>query len=114
MPFYVRKKGRGVLEILTKINYQKSIWGKNAKPYFRNLKKNLSLTVIWHEKNGFVTATKLGTTNNFFVATAKNFAAVTKRFIDRSKHFVVVTKYFFIPILTNVFVGITKTFFPWV
>jgi len=37
-------------------------------------------------KNGFVTATKLGTTNKFFVV-------ATKRFVDRSKHFVVVTKY---------------------
>jgi len=49
------------------------------------------------EKNGFVTATKLGTTNIFFVATTKNFAAATKRFVDRTKHFVVVTKYFCCP-----------------
>jgi len=47
------------------------------------------------EKNGFVTATKLGTTNiSFFVAATKNFAAATKRFVDRTKHYVVVTKYF--------------------
>jgi len=39
------------------------------------------------KKNGFVTAAKLGTTNNFFVA-------ATKRFVVRTKHFVVVTKYF--------------------
>jgi len=45
------------------------------------------------EKNGFVTATKLGTTNKFFVAATKNFAAATKHFVDRTKHFVVVTKY---------------------
>jgi len=45
-------------------------------------------------KNGFVTATKLGTTNTFFVAATKNFAVATKRFVDRTKHFVVVTKYF--------------------
>jgi len=32
-----------------------------------------------HEKNGFVTATKLGTTNECFVASTKNFAAATKR-----------------------------------
>jgi len=57
-----------------------------------------------HGKNGFVTATKLGTTNKIFVAAAKNFAAATKRFV-------VVTKYFVIPILTNDFVGITKPFF---
>jgi len=43
-----------------------------------------------------VTATKLGTTKNFFVATTKNFAAATKRFVDRTKHFVV-TKYFCFP-----------------
>jgi len=56
-----------------------------------------------HEKKiGFVTATKLGTTNKFFVAATKNFAAATKRFVDRTKHFVdrtkhVVTKYFCYP-----------------
>jgi len=33
------------------------------------------------EKNGFVTATKLGTKNEFFVASTKNFAAATKRFL---------------------------------
>ena len=44
---------------------------------------------IMHGKNGFVTATKLGTTNNFFVAATKHFAAATKRFVDRTKHFVV-------------------------
>jgi len=32
------------------------------------------------EKNGFVTATKLGTTNKIFVAAPKNFAAAAKRF----------------------------------
>jgi len=50
-----------------------------------------------HGKNGFVTATKLGTTNKFFVAATKKFAAATKRFVDRTKHFVVVTKYFCYP-----------------
>jgi len=34
------------------------------------------------EKNGFVTATKLGKTNKFFVAATNNFAAETKRFAD--------------------------------
>jgi len=47
--------------------------------------------------NGFVTATKLGTTNKIFVAATKNFAAATKRFVDRTKHFVVVTKCFCYP-----------------
>jgi len=32
------------------------------------------------KKNGFVTATKLGTTNKTFVAATKHFAAGTKRF----------------------------------
>jgi len=45
-----------------------------------------------HGKKRFVTATKLGITNNFFVTGTKNFAAATKRFVDRTKHFVVVTK----------------------
>jgi len=45
------------------------------------------------KKNGFVTTTKLGTRNNFFVAATKTFAAATKRFVDRTKHFAVVTKY---------------------
>jgi len=40
-----------------------------------------------HGKNGFVTATKLGTTNFLFVAATKNFAAATKRFVDRTKTF---------------------------
>jgi len=51
---------------------------------------------VVHGKKGFVTATKLGTTNKFFVAATKIFAASTKRFVDRTKHFVV-TKYFCYP-----------------
>jgi len=52
----------------------------------------------FHEKNGFVAATKLRTNNNFFVAATKNFAASTKRFVDKTKlHFVFVTKYFCYP-----------------
>jgi len=53
-------------------------------------KKNNCLDITG--KNGFATATKLGTTNTFFVAATKNFAAATERFVDRTKHFVVVTK----------------------
>jgi len=53
--------------------------------------------MISRKKHGPVTATKLGTTNNFFVAATKNFAAATKRFVNRNKHFVVVTKYFCYP-----------------
>jgi len=40
------------------------------------------LFIHYTEKKGFVTATKLGTTNTFFVAATKNFAAPTKRFVD--------------------------------
>jgi len=46
------------------------------------------------EKNGFVTATKLGTTNKNFVAATKSFAAAYKRFVDRTKNLVVVNKIF--------------------
>jgi len=49
------------------------------------------------EKNGFVSVTKLGTTNKIFVPVTKNFAAATKRFVDGTKHFVVVTEYFCYP-----------------
>jgi len=52
------------------------------------------------EKNGFVTATKLGTTNKFFVAATKNFVAATTRFVDRTKHFVV-SKYFCYPFFSK-------------
>jgi len=52
---------------------------------------------LYTEKSGFVTATKLGTTNIFFVAATKNFDAATKHFVDRTKHFVVRTKYFCYP-----------------
>jgi len=50
-----------------------------------------------HGKNGLVTATKLGATNEVFVASTKKFAAATKRFVDRTQHYVVVTKYFCYP-----------------
>jgi len=61
--------------------------------------KKMVCTTCATEKNGIVTATKSGTTNEFFVASTKHFAAATKRFVDRTKHFVVVI--FAIPILTN-------------
>jgi len=48
------------------------------------------LSVNIHGKNGFDTATKLGTTDKIFVA-------ATKRFIGRTKHFDVVTKCFCYP-----------------
>jgi len=50
-----------------------------------------------HGKNGFVTATKLGTTDKIFAAATKNFPTATKRFVDRTKHFVVVTRCFCYP-----------------
>jgi len=52
---------------------------------------------ITHGKNGFVTATTLGTTNTFFVAATKTFAAATKSFVDRTKYSVVEKKYFCYP-----------------
>jgi len=62
--------------------------------------KGGKIHLLYTGKNGFVTATKSGTTNKFFVAAtknfaaaSKNFAAATKRFVDRTKHFVVVTIY---------------------
>jgi len=59
---------------------------------------NAALIVfLYTEKNGFVTATKLGKTNKCFVAATKNFAAATKRCVDRNKYFVVVAKYFCYP-----------------
>ena len=63
------------------------------------------------EKNGFVTATKLGTTNTFFVAATKNFAAATIRVVDRTKHFVVATKYFCYPYFNKLFCWCNKTFY---
>jgi len=62
------------------------------------------------KKKGFVTATKLGTTNEFFVAATKYFAAAIKRFVDRTKHFVVVTKYFY-PYFNKWFCWYNKAFY---
>ena len=47
-------------------------------------------------KNGFVSAAKLGTANEIFVAATNKFSTATKRFVGRTKHFVV-TKYFCYP-----------------
>jgi len=63
---------------------------------YANLEKKyiyFCVRYIWrifklHEKDGFVTATKLRTTDKIFVAATKNFAAATKRFVDRTKDFV--------------------------
>jgi len=62
------------------------------------------------KKNDFVTATKLRTTNTYFVAATKNLAAATKRFVDRTKNFVVVTKYFCYPYFNKWFCWFNKTF----
>ena len=63
------------------------------------------------EKRGLVTATKLGATNEFFVASTKHFAAATKRFVDRTKHFIVVTKYFCYPYFNKWLCWYNKTSF---
>jgi len=62
--------------------------GADQKPVYRGLHRQVSCfillcKVLITEKNGFVTATKLGTTNKIIVAATKNFAAATKRFVDR-------------------------------
>jgi len=72
---------------------------KKMKKHFNEYlhKKNIEKLMFCfqvHGKNCFVTATKLGTTNELFVASTNNFAAATKRFVDRTKHFVDLTKYF--------------------
>jgi len=63
--------------------------------FFEKLSGRCEVTL--HGKNGFVTATKSGTSDKIFVAATKNFAAATKRFVDRTKHFFVVTKCFCYP-----------------
>jgi len=70
----------------------------SAIPFDTKFETVFVLTVYERSrKNGFVTATKLGTTSKVFVAATKNSAAATKHFVDRTKHFVVVTKYFCYP-----------------
>jgi len=51
--------------------FGQQLWCQNIKG---------ALWVYGHGKNGFVTATKLGTTGKIFVAATKNFAAATKTF----------------------------------
>ena len=73
----------------------RSRWLYSLSVWFVGERKFASYDIVLYtEKNGFVTATKLGTTTKVFVAATKNFAAATKRFVDRIKHFVTVTKYF--------------------
>jgi len=52
--------------------------------FFESLEHARETRYFYTEKNGFVAATKSGTTNNVFVAATKNFAAATKRFVDRT------------------------------
>jgi len=66
--------------------------------------------MVPRKKNGFVTATIAGTTNEFYVVSTKNFAAATKRFVDRTKHFVVVTKHFCYPYFNKLLCWYYKTF----
>ena len=76
----------------------RSLTGDNFNSDINIGKNNIILSYSrYTEKNGFVTATKLGTTNEIFDAATKNFAAATKRFVDRTKYFVVVTKHFCYP-----------------
>jgi len=63
------------------------------------------------KKIDLVMATKLGTTNTFFVAATKKFAAATKRFVDRTKHFVVVT-IFLLSLFEQMILLISKSFIP--
>jgi len=77
----------------------------------RKVNRLCGLCIVARKKKGFVMATKLGTTNAFFVASTKNFAAATTRFVDRTKHFVVVTKYFCYPYFNKCLCWCNKTFF---
>jgi len=81
-------------------------------PLATRFNRGVILTGKLHGKNGFVTATKLETTNEFFVASTKNFAAARKRFVDRTKPFVVVTKYFCYPYFNKWICWYNKTLFP--
>ena len=94
------------------------LWNRNAREnkliIFLNARNKLWSPIPGYhtEKNGFVTATKLGTTNESFVVSTKNFAAATKRFADSTIHFVVVTKYFCYPYFNKWLCWFNKTFFP--
>jgi len=68
-----------------------------TSPLLSRWNTTVMISTSMHGKNGFVKVTKLGTTNNFFVAATKNFVETTERLVDRTKHFVAVTKYFCYP-----------------
>jgi len=63
------------------------------------------------EKNGFVTATKLGTTSNFLLLQPKILLRQPNVLLIELYILLLRQNIFAIPILTNDFVGITKSFF---
>ena len=67
-----------------------------------------------HGKNGFVTATKLGTTDNVFVMLQPKILLQQPNVLLTELNILFYQNVFAIPILTNDFVSITKPFFPWV
>jgi len=68
---------------------------------------------ILHGKNGFVTATKLGTTKmNFLLLQPKIFLQQPNVLLTELKILLLKQNIFVIAILTNDFVGITKPFLP--
>ena len=73
---------------------REKLGGKNSFPGRRCLAVARLAAIAYTEKNGFVTATKVGTTNKIFVAATKHIAATTKRFVDRTKRFCFCKKIF--------------------
>ena len=65
-----------------------------------------------HGKNGFVTATKLGTTDNIFVMLQPKILLQQPNVLMELNILFLQQNVFAIPILTNDFVSITKPFFP--
>jgi len=63
-------------------------------------------------KNGFVTATKLGTTDTFFVAATKILLQQPNVLLTELNILLLSQNVFVIPIVTNDFVSMTKPFFP--
>jgi len=65
-----------------------------------------------HGKNGFVTATKLGTTNEFFLLHPKILLQQPNVLLIELNILLLWQSIFVITILTNDFVSVTKPFFP--
>jgi len=72
---------------------------------------NQSISTDSHGKNGFLTATKLGTTKEIFVAATKILPQQPNVLLIEPYILLLSQNIFDIPILTNDFVGITKPFF---